>query len=292
MLYLCGFHEIFFVIKLNDGGCFLEKILTFLVLRFKNMIFDTHAHYDDEQFDIDREELLAAMKDGGIGNIVDVGASMASSERALELAHKYDFIYAAVGVHPSEVEEMDDSSIERLRELSKDEKCVAIGEIGLDYHWPDPSPELQKIWFKRQIQLARETRLPIIIHSRDAAQDTLEIMKSEHVEDIGGVVHCFSYSAEVAAECVKMGFYIGIGGVLTFKNARKMVEVAEKTPIEKIILETDCPYLAPEPYRGKRNNSLYLPNVVKKMAEVKNMSEADVIRITEENARKMYGISR
>lgn len=252
------------------------------------MIFDTHAHYDDEQFDIDRDELLASMKEAGIGNIVDVGASMASSEKALELAHKYDFIYAAVGVHPSEVEEMDGNSIEELRELSRDDKCVAIGEIGLDYHWPDPAPELQKEWFIRQLGLAREEKLPVIIHSRDAAADTLDIMHSEHAEDIGGVVHCFSYSKEVAAECVKMGFYIGIGGVLTFKNARKMVEVVEQTPINKIILETDCPYLAPEPFRGKRNNSLYLPYVVTKMAEVKGISEEEVIRITEENARHMY----
>ena len=252
------------------------------------MIFDTHAHYDDEQFDIDREELLASFKEAGIGNVVDVGASMESSKRALELAHKYDFIYAAVGVHPSEVEEMDENSIEYLRELSKDAKCVAIGEIGLDYHWPDPAPELQKEWFIKQLSLAREVKLPVIIHSRDAAADTLDIMKSEHAEDIGGVVHCFSYSKEVAAECVKMGFYIGIGGVLTFKNARKMVEVVEQTPIDRILMETDCPYLAPEPFRGKRNNSLYLPYVVTKMAEVKGISEEEVIRITEENARRMY----
>ena len=252
------------------------------------MIFDTHAHYDDEQFDIDREELLASFKEAGIGNVVDVGASMESSKRALDLAHKYDFIYAAVGVHPSEVEEMDENSIEYLRELSRDAKCVAIGEIGLDYHWPDPAPELQKEWFIKQLSLAREVKLPVIIHSRDAAADTLDIMKSEHAEDIGGVVHCFSYSKEVAAECVKMGFYIGIGGVLTFKNARKMVEVVEQTPIDRILMETDCPYLAPEPFRGKRNNSLYLPYVVTKMAEVKGISEEEVIRITEENARRMY----
>ena len=193
-----------------------------------------------------------------------------------------------MGVHPSEVEEMDENSIEYLRELSRDAKCVAIGEIGLDYHWPDPAPELQKEWFIKQLSLAREVKLPVIIHSRDAAADTLDIMKSEHAEDIGGVVHCFSYSKEVAAECVKMGFYIGIGGVLTFKNARKMVEVVEQTPIDRILMETDCPYLAPEPFRGKRNNSLYLPYVVTKMAEVKGISEEEVIRITEENARRMY----
>lgn len=252
------------------------------------MIFDTHAHYDDEQFDIDREELLSSMKDAGISRIVDVGASIATTKKALELAHRYDFMYAAVGVHPSEVEELNDSSIELLKNLSMDEKCVAIGEIGLDYHWPEPSPELQKVWFKKQLGLARERNLPVIIHSRDAAFDTVEIMREEHAVDIGGVVHCFSYSREVARQCLDMGFYIGVGGVLTFKNARKLVEVVEDTPMDRILLETDCPYLAPEPYRGKRNSSLYLPYVVQKMAELKGITTEEVIRITEENARKMY----
>ncbi|MBQ6406575.1 MAG: TatD family hydrolase [Butyrivibrio sp.] len=256
------------------------------------MIFDTHAHYDDEQFDIDREELLGKMQEAGIETIVDVGASIETTKKALELAHRYDFIYAAVGVHPSEVAELDDDSIELLRGLSRDEKCVAIGEIGLDYHWPEPEPELQKLWFKRQLNLARQENLPVIIHSRDAAADTLEILRDERAEEIGGVVHCFSYSKEVARECIKMGFYIGIGGVLTFKNARKMVEVMEDTPMDRILLETDCPYLAPEPFRGKRNSSLYLPYVVQKMAEIKGISADEVISITRENARTMYGLNK
>ena len=252
------------------------------------MIFDTHAHYDDEQFDIDREELLGKMQEAGIETIVDVGASIETTKKALELAHRYDFIYAAVGVHPSEVEELDDEKLELLRELSRDEKCLAIGEIGLDYHWPDPAPELQKIWFKKQLDLARSEKLPVIIHSRDAAADTINIMKEEHAEEIGGVVHCFSYGKEIAKQCADMGFYIGIGGVLTFKNARKMVEVVENTPMDRIILETDCPYLAPEPYRGKRNSSLYLPYVVEKLAQIKGISCDEVERITRENARSMY----
>ncbi|MBE5832253.1 MAG: TatD family deoxyribonuclease [Butyrivibrio sp.] len=256
------------------------------------MIFDTHAHYDDEQFDIDREELLGKMQEAGIETIVDVGASIETTKKALELAHRYDFIYAAVGVHPSEVAELDDDSIELLRGLSRDENCVAIGEIGLDYHWPEPEPELQKLWFKRQLNLARQENLPVIIHSRDAAADTLEILRDERAEEIGGVVHCFSYSKEVARECLKMGFYIGIGGVLTFKNARKMVEVMEDTPMDRILLETDCPYLAPEPFRGKRNSSLYLPYVVQKMAEIKGISADEVISITRENARTMYGLNK
>jgi TatD DNase family protein len=252
------------------------------------MIFDTHAHYDDEQFDIDREELIDSLKEYGIGNVVDIGASISSSKAAVELSHRYDFFYAAVGVHPSEVEELNDENISEIIELSRDDKCVAIGEIGLDYHWPDPAPKLQQIWFRKQLDIARREKLPVIIHSRDAAQDTLSIMEEENAQEIGGVVHCFSYSKEIAKKCVDMGFYIGIGGVLTFKNARKMVEVVEQTPLERILLETDCPYLAPEPFRGKRNSSQYLPYVVTKMAQIKGVSEEEVIRITEENARKMY----
>ena len=252
------------------------------------MIFDTHAHYDDERFDEDRDALLRSMKDAGIGNIVNIGANMASSQRSLDLAAEYDFMYAAVGVHPSDCAELDDEKIEKLNEMSSFPKCVAIGEIGLDYYWPEPEHDLQKKWFKRQIALAREVELPIIVHSRDAAADTVDILKSENAGELGGVVHCFSYSKEVAQECVKMGFYIGIGGVLTFKNGRKMKEVAEAIPMERIILETDCPYLAPEPFRGKRNSSLYLPYVVSAMAQIKGISEEEVISITEANAREMY----
>lgn len=252
------------------------------------MIFDTHAHYDDEQFDIDRDELLTSMAEAGIGNIVNVGANMASSVTTLELAHRYDFMYAAVGVHPSDSAELSEENIQKLKDMSADDRCVAIGEIGLDYYWPEPDHEIQKKWFKRQLQLAREVDKPVIIHSRDAALDTVSIMKEENAGEIGGVVHCFSYSKEIARECVDMGFYIGIGGVLTFKNGRKLKEVAEVVPMERILLETDCPYLAPVPYRGKRNCSLYLPIVVEALAEIKGISKEEVIEITEKNARTMY----
>ena len=257
-------------------------------IRGFHMIFDTHAHYDDEQFDIDRDSLLLSMKENGIGTIVNIGANLASSKTTLELAHKYDFIYAAVGVHPSDSAELSDDNFDRIRQMSADEKCVAIGEIGLDYYWPEPDHEIQKKWFVRQLDLAREVKLPVVIHSRDAAADTVEVLKDNNAGDIGGVVHCFSYSKEVAIECVKMGFYIGVGGVLTFKNGKKMKEVVSEIPIEKIIIETDCPYLAPEPNRGKRNSSLNLPYVVKAMAEIKGISEEEVIDITERNARAMY----
>ncbi len=260
-------------------------------IRGFHMIFDTHAHYDDEQFDIDRDSLLLSMKENGIGTIVNIGANLASSKTTLELAHKYDFIYGAVGVHPSDSAELNDDNFDRIRQMCADEKCVAIGEIGLDYYWPEPDHEIQKKWFVRQLDLAREVKLPVVIHSRDAAADTVEVLKDNNAGDIGGVVHCFSYSKEVAIECVKMGFYIGVGGVLTFKNGKKMKEVVSEIPIEKIILETDCPYLAPEPNRGKRNSSLNLPYVVKAMAEIKGISEEEVIDITERNARAMYRLS-
>ncbi len=256
------------------------------------MIFDTHAHYDDEQFDTDREQLLASMKEAGIGNIVNVGANMASSQSSLDLADKYDFIYAAVGVHPSDSAELSDENLEKIRKMSAHDKCLAIGEIGLDYYWPEPDHEIQKMWFRRQLQLAREVKKPVIIHSREAAQDTVSIMKEENAGEIGGVVHCFSYSKEVAQECVDMGFYVGIGGVITFKNGRKLKEVAEVIPMEKILLETDCPYLSPEPFRGKRNSSLNLPYVVKALSEIKGISPEEVINISEKNAREMYGLSR
>ncbi|SFU62525.1 TatD family hydrolase [Butyrivibrio sp. INlla21] len=254
------------------------------------MIFDTHVHYDDPAFDEDRDSLIASLEKAGIGNVVDIGASVDTTRKALELAHKYDFIYAAVGVHPSEVEELTEDSFELLREWSEDGRCVAIGEIGLDYHWPEPGRELQKKWFRRQLDLARQKQLPVVIHSRDAAKDTVDIMKEEHAEEIGGVVHCFSYTKEIAKECLDMGFYIGVGGVVTFKNGKKLREVVEITPIEKILLETDCPYLAPEPYRGKRNSSLYLPYVVEEIAKIKNISAEEVIRITENNAKTMYNL--
>ncbi len=260
-------------------------------IRGFHMIFDTHAHYDDEQFDIDRDSLLLSMKENGIGTIVNIGANLASSETTLELAHKYDFVYGAVGVHPSDSAELSEDNFDRIRQMSADEKCVAIGEIGLDYYWPEPDHEIQKKWFVRQLDLAREVKLPVVIHSRDAAADTVQILKDNNAGDIGGVVHCFSYSKEVALECVRMGFYIGVGGVLTFKNGKKMKEVVSEIPIEKIILETDCPYLAPEPNRGKRNSSLNLPYVVKAMAEIKGISEEEVIDITERNARAMYKLS-
>lgn len=252
------------------------------------MIIDTHAHYDDESFDEDRDDLLTGMKSRGVERIVTVGADIATSKAAIELTKKYPFVYGAIGVHPSDVTELDEEKIAWLLEMSREDKIVAIGEIGLDYHYDEPLPEIQKKWFIRQLALAREAGLPVIIHSRDAAEDTLQIMQENHAEELGGVVHCFSYSLEMAKEYVKMGFYIGLGGVCTFKNAKKVKKVAAEIPLEKIVLETDCPYLAPEPNRGKRNDSANLIYVAREIAALRGISEEEVIRQTRDNACRLY----
>ena len=251
------------------------------------MIFDTHAHYDDEQFDTDREELLKSMEAGGVGLIVNAGSTIRSWDAIVRLTEDYDFIYGSVGVHPDEAGSLDEQNFARMRELLDLEKIVAVGEIGLDYYWDKESHDLQKKWFVRQLELAREKDMPVMIHSREAAADTMEIMK-EHAQGMNAVIHCYSYSVEMAREYVKMGYYIGVGGVVTFKNAKKLKQVVESIPLEAIVLETDCPYLAPVPYRGKRNCSLYLPYVAEEIAEIKGVTAEEVVRQTETNARKLY----
>ncbi|BDF03020.1 TatD family hydrolase [[Clostridium] hylemonae] len=254
------------------------------------MIFDTHAHYDDDQFDEDREELLGSMQAGGVGTIVNISASPRSCRAVVDLARKYPFMYAAVGIHPDHVGDLNEDFFKEIETLLADRKVVAVGEIGLDYYWDNESHDLQKLWFIRQLELARRHDLPVVIHSRDAAADTLEIMK-EHAQGLKGIIHCFSYSRELAREYVKMGFSIGVGGVVTFKNAKKLREVVEDTPLTSIVLETDCPYLAPEPNRGKRNNSLYIRYVAEEIARIKNVDYDTVVKQTESNASELYGIS-
>lgn len=254
----------------------------------EKMIFDTHAHYDDEAFDEDRESLLESLEKNQITKIVNVGADISSSRATILLTKQYPFIYGAIGVHPSETKELTQKDMDWVREASKSSKIVAIGEIGLDYYWGEPEKEVQKKWFREQIKIAKEEKLPVIIHSRDAAKDTLEIMKEECAEEAGGVIHCFSYSAEMAKEYIQMGFYIGIGGVVTFKNAKKLKEVVEQIPLESIVLETDCPYLAPEGRRGERNCSLYLPRVIQEIASLKQIEESTVIEQTYQNAMQLY----
>lgn len=251
-------------------------------------IFDTHAHYDDEAFDGDRELLLSSLQAGGVDRVVNVGASLASCEKTIVLMQKYGFVYGALGVHPSETATLDEEDLAWLGKACAHPKCVAVGEIGLDYHWEDPDPGIQKKWFVEQLELARELSLGVVIHSRDAAKDTVDIMKAEHAGDIGGVLHCYSYTKETARSFLEMGFYFGIGGVLTFKNARKLREAVEYIPLDRIVLETDCPYLAPEPYRGRRNSSLNLPLVAQALADVKGIPEEEVRRATWENAHELY----
>ena len=250
------------------------------------MIFDTHAHYDDEQFDADREELLMSMEKNGVGTIVNVSATYESCARVTEMAKKYPFMYAAVGVHPDEVGALDEEKLVRMEALLDQKKVVAVGEIGLDYYWDHESHDLQKEWFIRQLELARKHNLPVLIHSREAAADTMEIMKG-HAQGLNGVIHCYSYSKEMAKEYVKMGYHIGIGGGVTFKNGKKLKEVAEAIPLESIVLETDCPYMAPEPFRGKRNNSSYIRYVAEEISRLKGITAEEVIRQTEENAKKL-----
>lgn len=254
------------------------------------MIFDSHAHYDSEQFEKDREEVLSSMQENGVGTIVNCAADWDSVTEVVDLANEYPFVYAAVGLHPDEVGCLDEERFAYLKEQCQKEKVVAVGEIGLDYYWDKESHELQKQWFIRQLALARELDLPVIIHSRDAAADTLEIMQ-RYAQGLRGVIHCFSYSKELAREYVKMGFFIGIGGVVTFKNGKKLKEIVEATPLRQILLETDCPYLAPVPYRGKRNSSLYLPYVAQEIASLKGISYEEVVAQTEQNGKRLFRIS-
>ena len=254
------------------------------------MIFETHAHYDDEKFAEDREEVLADLPKRGIRPVINVGASIESTKTTLEIAESHDFVYAAVGVHPSDIDGLNEETFAWLAEQTKHQKTVAVGEIGLDYYW-DKEPEVQnaqRYWFRRQMELARETNLPVIIHSRDAVADTMEVMKAVHAEEIPGVIHCYSYSREMAQEFIKMGYYIGVGGVVTFKNAKKLKETVEAIPLERILLETDCPYMTPEPHRGTRNDSSNIPFVIAKIAELKGITAEEVERVTEENAVRLF----
>jgi TatD DNase family protein len=258
------------------------------------MIFESHAHFDDEAFDEDRDELLSDIKSHGIETIVNVAASLSSVESTLKLSHLYPHVYAAIGVHPSETLELNDENLDLLRQRMKDERCVAVGEIGLDYHfldeYPNPDKKTQKIWFEKQLQLARELDKPVIIHSRDAAADTLEIMKKSEYSSLKYDMHCYSYSKEMVKELNKLDCYYGIGGVITFKNAKKLIEALQEMPLNRIMLETDCPYLAPTPHRGERNSSYYLPLVAQRIAELKGLSYEDVVSITCENAKRFFNM--
>jgi TatD DNase family protein len=249
---------------------------------------DTHCHLDGERFDSDREEVLKRAKEN-LEFIVNIGYDLESSKRSLVLAKENEFVYATVGVHPTDVEGYDEELEKELEKLAQEEKVVAIGEIGLDYHWMTTPKEHQKEIFRKQLELARRLKKPVVIHTREAMADTIEILKE--YPEIVGVIHCYPGSVESAKELIDR-FYLGIGGTLTFKNAKKSVQVVEEIPLEKIVLETDSPYLAPAPYRGERNEPIYVQKVAKKIAEIKGISEEEVIKITTENAKKLYRIEK
>lgn len=252
------------------------------------MIFETHAHYDDEAYNEDRHQLIEKMHREGIEYIINVTADLESLETTKALTGQYDFIYGTVGLHPSAVESLNEEKLALMLDYGRQEKIVAVGEIGLDYFYLDPEKSIQKKWFIRQMELARELNLPVIIHSREACADTLSIMQSEEFRDMTGVIHCYSYSTETAKEYLNMGYYFGIGGVVTFKNSKKVVEAVKYIPIDRILLETDSPYLAPVPNRGTRNNSLNLTYVAETIAQIKNIPYDDVISITNSNAKRLF----
>ena len=252
-----------------------------------NNIFDSHAHYTDKAFNDDRENMLGSLRESGICGVINCGADIESSAFSVKLADEYDYIYCACGVHPEEVDGLPDNYIETLRNLATNKKCVAIGEIGLDYYWRQDTKEKQKELFENQIILAKELELPIIVHDREAHGDTLEILKKHRPN---GVLHCFSGSPETAEGILKLGMYIGLGGALTFKNARKAVEVAQMLPLDRLLLETDCPYMAPVPFRGKRNYSGYIPYIAEKVAEIKGIDPQTVLDVTSKNANILFNL--
>ena len=247
-------------------------------------IIDSHVHLNLSQFDEDRDEVLKRVEEK-LDFVVNIGFDLESSEKGVEYADKYSFVYATIGFHPDEIEGYSDEAEKKLEELAKNSKVLAIGEIGLDYHWMTRPKEEQWEIFRRQLRLARKLNKPVVIHTREAMEDTINILNE--FPDITGILHCYPGSVETAKRMVDR-FYLGIGGVLTFKNARKLVEVVSEIPIEKLVIETDCPYMAPTPYRGQRNEPIFTEEVAKKIAELKNMSYEDVVRITNENTRKAY----
>lgn len=252
------------------------------------MIFDTHSHYNDEAFTDDLPAIVRQFPEAGICGAVNVASNFSSIDEVLALSKAYPQFYAALGIHPSDCAPLTESRLLTIQEKLHEPKVVAVGEIGLDYHYDEPEREVQKKWFRRQLRMAQEADLPVIIHSRDAAQDTMQILQEEQAHFSGGVIHCYSYSPEMAEQFVRMGFCIGVGGVVTFKNGRRLKETVQRIPLGRIVLETDCPYMAPVPHRGERNSSLYLPLVVREIAQLLQIPEEEVVRVTYENAMRLY----
>ncbi|HPD00339.1 MAG TPA: TatD family hydrolase [Acetivibrio sp.] len=254
------------------------------------MFFDSHAHYDDERFENDRLETIMKAFESGVAYILNASSNITSSMDTVSLTQKFDFVYGAVGVHPHCASEISDNTYVALRDFTKDDKIVAIGEIGLDYYYEYSPRDLQKLHFAKQIALAKELDLPIIIHDRDAHKDTMDIVKSEQAKDVGGVFHCYSGSVEMLREVLDNNFYISVGGALTFKNAKKLVEVVEYVPLDRLMIETDCPYLTPEPHRGKRNDSGYVSLVAQKISAIRGIELEKVAELTTDNAKRLFRI--
>ena len=263
------------------------------------MIFDTHAHYLDHRFDEDRPKIISSFAENGIGHVAEVSASADDFDDIINIINEYDFMYGTLGVHPSEVDKLTEDHMNRIIQLSEHERIVAVGEIGLDYHFDDdPEPSVQKEWFIKQIEVAKKLNMPVIIHSRDAAKDTYDILKKYHRGDgekpdegfAGGVIHCFSYSKEMALEFVKMGYYIGLDGPVTFKNAKNAKEVAASVPIDRLVVETDCPYMAPEPVRGTKNSSLNLKYIIAEIAKIREVPYEEMEDILYNNALALYNL--
>lgn len=252
------------------------------------MYFDSHAHYDDKRFDEDRESLISYMHQHGVDYILNSGESMKAIKSGLQLAQEYDFIYTAVGIHPHNVKSLTEDDMTILKLFAQKPKVQAIGEIGLDFYYDNSPRDAQRKWFRRQLELARELDMPVIIHSREASQECFDIIKESGVRK--GDIHCYSGSVEMAINYIEMGFYIGVGGVVTYNNAKKLVDVVDSIPLNRILIETDCPYLSPVPNRGKRNDSTNLKFVVDKISEIKGISHDEVAKTTSDNAKKLFGI--
>jgi len=255
------------------------------------MLFDTHTHLNAEQFEDDLEETIQRALDAGMEKMIVVGFDRPTIEKAMELIGKYTFLYASVGWHPVDAIDMTEKDLLWIEELTKHPKVVALGEMGLDYHWDKSPKAIQKEVFRKQIQLAKKVKLPIIIHNREATADIVEILREEDAKEVGGVMHCYGGSIETAKECIEMNFYISLGGTVTFKNAKKPKEVAAGIPLEKLLIETDCPYLAPTPHRGKRNEPSYVQLVAEEIAKIKGISYEEVAKTTTKNAKKLFGIN-
>jgi TatD DNase family protein len=255
------------------------------------MLFDTHVHLNDEQYNEDVNEVIERAQQEGVSHMVVVGFDRKTIEKAMSLIEEYEFLYAAIGWHPVDAIDMEEEDLNWIEELSSHPKVVALGEMGLDYHWDKSPHEIQKEVFRKQIRLAKRVKLPIVIHNREATQDIVDILREEDAQEVGGIMHCFSGSAEIAKECVDMNFYISLGGPVTFKNAKKPKDVAKEIPLDRLLIETDCPYLAPHPHRGKRNEPAYVKLVAEQIAEIKEISIEEVARKTTDNAKRLFRIS-